>query len=141
MKDPLVEAKGLFRMYPEGDQLRPVLEDVTFKVTEGSFTAIMGQSGSGKSTLLHVLSGLDLPTSGTARLAGRDLSSLTDEERTVLRREMVGFVFQFFNLVPNLTVAENIALPLHLLRVKKPLQDSRFTETIEYFGVGLHLYF
>jgi putative ABC transport system ATP-binding protein len=132
----LIEARGLFRMYPEGGRMRPVLQDVNLKVREQSFVAVMGPSGSGKSTLLHILSGLDEPTTGTVHLDGQDLSAMREAQRTLLRRAQVGFVFQFFNLVPNLTVAENIALPLMLQGERRPRQDPRFQQIVEFFGLG-----
>ncbi len=135
MSTPLIEARKLYRLYPEGDTLRPVLEDINLQVAAGRFVAIMGPSGSGKSTLLHVLSGLDLPSSGEALVDGKNLALLNDEQRTLLRRELVGFVFQFYNLVPNLTVAENIALPLMLMGVKRPQRDQRFERIVQLFGL------
>ncbi len=115
--------------------MRPVLRDVNLDVHEKTFAAVMGPSGSGKSTLLHVLCGLDSPSAGTVTLAGKELTGLSDEQRTLLRREWVGFVFQFFNLVPNLTVAQNIGLPLMLQKVRDPRNDPRFQETVEFFGL------
>lgn len=135
-RDPsLIEARGLIRVHPEAGQQRAVLRDVDLTVAEGRFAAVMGQSGSGKSTLLHILSGLDRPTSGSVRLAGQDLLGLSEHERTLLRRSQVGFVFQFFNLVPNLTVEENIALPLHLIGVKRPTTDPRFVQLVQFLGL------
>jgi putative ABC transport system ATP-binding protein len=133
---PLLEARGVFRLYPGTRENAPVLQDVTLQVPEGRFVVVMGPSGSGKSTLLHLLCGLDEPSSGQTFLAGQALAPLTDEQRTLLRREHVGFVFQFFNLVPNLTVAENVALPLLLQGVTEPRRDDRFTKTVQMFGLA-----
>lgn len=132
----LLEARSLFRIYPGGRDAAPVLQDVTLAVPEGKFVVVMGPSGSGKSTLLHLLCGLDEPSSGQVWLAGRELARLSDEERTLLRRACVGFVFQFFNLVPNLTVAENVALPLLMQGVTEPRADERFRQVVEIFGLA-----
>ena len=137
----LLEARNLFRLYPpasgarDGDQ-PPVLQDVSLTVPEGRFAVVMGPSGSGKSTLLHLLCGLDQPSSGRVFLAGQELSGLSDEQRTLLRRAHVGFVFQFFNLVPNLTVGENVALPLLMQGVREPLSDPRFARVVALFGLA-----
>jgi len=109
----ILEVRDLFRAHPaRGRDERPVLQGVSFDVGASEFVCIMGPSGSGKTTLLHLLSGLDEPSSGTVRLAGHDLARATEPERTRLRRDHVGYVFQFFHLMPNLSVGENIALPL-----------------------------
>src|SRR5262245_19994292 len=105
---------GAVKVYGEGDTTVRALDDVTVRFESGRFTAIMGPSGSGKSTLLHCTAGLDSLTEGRAYIGETDLSTLSDTELTVLRREHVGFVFQAFNLVPILTAQENITLPLAL---------------------------
>jgi len=136
---PLLEARNLFRFYGanhDASERAPVLQDVSLQVPEGKFVVVMGPSGSGKSTLLHLLCGLDEPSAGQAFLAGQDLARLDDERRTLLRRTHVGFVFQFFNLVPNLTVGENIALPLLMQGVTAPLKDERFQQVIHLFGLA-----
>ncbi len=109
---PIVSASGLFKFYEQGGQHTPVLQDVSLEVAPGEFLCVMGPSGSGKSTLLHLLSGLDQPSAGSVHLDGLDLSTLSERDRTLQRRAKVGYVFQFFNLMPNLTVRENIALPI-----------------------------
>jgi putative ABC transport system ATP-binding protein len=109
---PVVEAHELTRRYGEGDTAVDALRGVSIDVARGKLTAVMGPSGSGKSTLMHILAALDTPTSGDVVLAGTRLGDLSDTEITKLRRKHIGFVFQFFNLLPMLTAEENILLPL-----------------------------
>ncbi|MDW8337756.1 MAG: ABC transporter ATP-binding protein [Thermoleophilia bacterium] len=108
----VVVARDVTRRYGAGETAVDALRGVSVDIAPGRATAVMGPSGSGKSTLMHILAGLDKPTSGTVTVAGRELTALGDEELTKLRREHVGFVFQFFNLLPMLTARENILLPL-----------------------------
>lgn len=133
---PILRAQGLCRSYLEASQPRAVLSDVTLSILPRTLVAIMGPSGSGKSTLLHLLCGLDQPSSGSVELNGQDLFSLNEEGRTLLRRRYVGFVFQFFNLVPHLTVAENIALPLWMQGVRQWRKDPQFERVVEFFGLS-----
>ena len=109
---PILEAQALRKQYRLGDHSVDALAGVDFLVDKGQFVAIMGPSGSGKSTLLHLLGGLDKPSKGEVILAGQRLSVLDDTRATLVRRHNVGFVFQFYNLLPTLTAEENIALPL-----------------------------
>jgi putative ABC transport system ATP-binding protein len=110
--EPIITAVDLQRRYGEGDAAVDALDGVSLSFDRGRYAAIMGPSGSGKSTLMHILAGLDRPTSGTVVLAGTDLSALDDGDLTELRRDRLGFIFQFFNLLPVLTAEENIVLPL-----------------------------
>jgi putative ABC transport system ATP-binding protein len=110
----VVTAREVARRYGSGDAAVDALRGVTLDIARGHLTAIMGPSGSGKSTLMHILAGLDRPTAGEVSVAGVDIESLDDTALTRLRREHIGFIFQFFNLLPMLTAAENIALPLKL---------------------------
>jgi putative ABC transport system ATP-binding protein len=110
----VVSLHDVFKVYGRDDGKVVALDGVSIGLARGSFTAIMGPSGSGKSTFLHVAAGLDRPSSGTVSLAGVDLSNLSERKLTILRRERVGFVFQAFNLLPSLTVTQNIGLPLRL---------------------------
>jgi putative ABC transport system ATP-binding protein len=109
---PAVAAHAIARRYGEGDTAVDALSGVSLEVPNGQLTAVMGPSGSGKSTLLHILAGLDQPTSGSVEIAGIEITTLKDNELTKLRRKHIGFVFQFFNLLPMLTAEENIVLPL-----------------------------
>jgi putative ABC transport system ATP-binding protein len=111
---PVVTARGLTRVYGEGDTAVNALRGVDLDVERGRLTAVMGPSGSGKSTLMHILAGLDKPTEGDVTIDGTSIEDLSDTELTKLRRKHIGFVFQFFNLLPMLTAEENITLPLEL---------------------------
>jgi putative ABC transport system ATP-binding protein len=110
----IVRAHDVQRRFGEGDAAVDALAGVSVSFEEGHFSAIMGPSGSGKSTLMHILAGLDRPTSGTVELAGIDITGLGDGDLTKLRRDKLGFIFQFFNLIPVLTAEENIVLPLSI---------------------------
>ena len=112
---PLVEARRIAKSFFEGDRERLVFSDLSARFNAGETTVIIGRSGTGKSTLLNLLSGIDLPDAGSVLVDGVDTVKLTDKQRTLYRRRSVGFVFQFFNLIPTLTVEENLLLPLELL--------------------------
>jgi putative ABC transport system ATP-binding protein len=114
----VVTADGLSKRYGVGDALVEALRAVSIAIDEGRLTAIMGPSGSGKSTLMHILAGLDQPSEGTVSIAGLEISSMSDGQLTKLRRQHIGFVFQFFNLLPMLTAEENVVLPLEIAGVK-----------------------
>ena len=114
MSEIVLQGNHLFKTYGSGEQKLTAVNDITISLEKGEFTAVVGQSGSGKSTLLHMLAGLILPTSGTVLLNGKSLQKMSDRERTILRRRSMGFVFQFFNLIPSQNVIENIVLPIHL---------------------------
>ena len=123
----VVSAHGVTRVYGAGETAVHALRGVTLDIERGKLTAVMGPSGSGKSTLMHILAALDRPTEGYVELAGTRLGALGDTEITLLRREHIGFVFQFFNLLPMLTAEENIVLPLRLAG-EKP--DKEFFEQL-----------
>lgn len=108
----MIEVNNVTKTYRTGDIEFPALKGVSFSINDGEFVAIMGPSGSGKSTLMHILGALDTPTSGTYVLDGKDVSTLTDDELALIRREKIGFVFQAFNLLPRTTVLRNAMLPL-----------------------------
>jgi len=111
---PAISLHDVRKVHGKGESSVVALDGVSLDIPSGSFTAIMGPSGSGKSTFLHVAAGLDRPTSGSVALAGTELAKLSERKLTILRRERIGFVFQAFNLMPSLTVTQNIALPLRL---------------------------
>src|SRR5919199_2100813 len=111
-------ARRLTRRYGEGDTAVHALRDASVDIEAAKLTAVMGPSGSGKSTLMHILAGLDRPTSGSVHIAGHEVSKLNDNELTKLRREHIGFVFQFFTLLPMLTAEENVLLPMTIAGAK-----------------------
>jgi putative ABC transport system ATP-binding protein len=124
---PVVTATDVTRRYGEGDTAVDALRGVSLEVRQGELVAVMGPSGSGKSTLMHILAALDIPTSGRVTIAGEDVGSLNDKDVTLLRRRHIGFVFQFFNLLPMLTAEENVVLPLSIAG-EKP--DKAFLEDL-----------
>jgi putative ABC transport system ATP-binding protein len=130
----IVSASGLTRVYGEGEAEVRALDGVDVQFAKGQFSAIMGPSGSGKSTLMHCLAGLDVPTSGTVIVDGVDLSTLDDAKLTELRRDKVGFIFQFFNLLPVLDARENMLLPLKL--AGRDPEPGRLEELAEAVGIS-----
>jgi putative ABC transport system ATP-binding protein len=133
-QDAVVTGVDVVRRYGEGDTAVDALRGVSVEISKGRLTAVMGPSGSGKSTLMHILAGLDKPTSGEVSVAGVDITEMDDAALTVLRRDHIGFIFQFFNLLPMLTAAENIVLPLKLAGGKP--DQAWLTELIEKVGLG-----
>jgi putative ABC transport system ATP-binding protein len=117
-QETVVQAKDVTRRYGEGETSVDALRGVSLDVESGQLVAVMGPSGSGKSTLMHILAGLDKPTSGTVTIAGTEITTLVDAKLTRLRRQHIGFVFQFFNLLPMLTAEENVVLPLSIASEK-----------------------
>jgi putative ABC transport system ATP-binding protein len=115
---PVVTARDLVRRYGEGDTAVDALRGISLEIAAGELTAVMGPSGSGKSTLMHILAGLDRPTTGTVEIAGEEITGMPDKALTKLRRRHIGFVFQFFNLLPMLSAEENIVLPLAIAGTK-----------------------
>jgi putative ABC transport system ATP-binding protein len=134
---PAVALREVRKVYGHGDGAVEALKGISVELAPGSFTAIMGPSGSGKSTFLHVAAGLDRPTSGTVALGETELARLSERRLTILRRERIGFVFQAFNLLPSLTVAQNIALPLRL--DGRRLRRSEVREVAARVGLGERL--
>jgi putative ABC transport system ATP-binding protein len=131
----VLEARALAKTYGEGAARVEALRGIDLAVRPGEFLAIMGPSGSGKSTLLHLLAGVEQPTSGQVLLEGRDLAQLSDDERTLIRRRRLGFVFQHFNLLPTLTAAENVSLPLLLDGVSPAEAHQRGERALALVGM------
>ena len=132
----IVRVQALSKAHGEPPAAVEVLRDIQLEVAQGSFVCVMGPSGSGKSTLLHLISGLDEPTAGTIELAGQELAQLSLAQRTLLRRRTVGYVFQFFNLLPNLTVEENVALPLAIAGQRGVAEHAAVPALLERFGIA-----
>lgn len=130
-----VEGKNIIKNFQIGDTTTKVLKGISLKVREGEFVSIMGESGSGKSTLLYILGGLDTPTSGHVYLNGTDISGFDDEKMSRIRRRKIGFVFQFYNLIPNLNVEENIMLPLLLDGQKTANHQEQLSRILEVTGL------
>ena len=132
----ILEARDLVKRYPVGSGSVEALRGVSLSVNEGEFLAIMGASGSGKSTMLHLLGGLDRPTSGDVVIDGVNVSQLDEEAATLTRRAKTGFVFQFFNLIPLLNVAENVALPFLIAGGTQAEHRARVDELLELVGLS-----
>jgi putative ABC transport system ATP-binding protein len=130
----VIEAHDVTRRYGEGGAAVDALRGVSLDVPAGQFAAVMGPSGSGKSTLMHILAGLDRPTTGTVSIDGTEITDLNDKHLTLLRRHNIGFVFQFFNLLPTLTAEENILLPLQIAGAKP--EHEWVESVIERVGLG-----
>lgn len=132
----ILEAIGLFKKYQLGEHEVNALDGVDFVVEKGEFVSIMGPSGSGKSTLLHLLGGLDKPTEGEVTLAGKRLSLLSENETTLVRRHNVGFVFQFYNLLPTLSAGENVLLPIIIDGQDSDKYEARLLDLLELVGLA-----
>src|SRR3982751_1988080 len=130
---PVVTAEDVTRRFGQGDTAVDALRGVSLDVQASELVAVMGPSGSGKSTLMHILAGLDKPTSGTVTIAGEEITALDDRRLTLLRRRHIGFVFQFFNLLPMLTADENIVLPLTIAGTK--VEPAWLNELLERTGL------
>lgn len=127
----LVKTTGLYKTFTLGSVEVKVLENINLEIEKGQFITIMGPSGSGKSTLLYLIGGLDKPTSGSVKIKGKDLSAMKDKELSILRRREIGFIFQFYNLIPNLNVEENIMLPILLDGKKLRDHHQKLDEILE----------
>ncbi len=131
---PIVSLRGVGKSYREGGRGHPVLESVDLDVAAGSFVAVLGRSGTGKSTLLNLISGIDIPDTGEIIVAGTSIHAIDEQERSLFRRRQIGFVFQFFNLLPTLTVEENVLLPMQLNRLDARPEAAR--ALLESVGLG-----
>jgi ABC-type lipoprotein export system ATPase subunit len=132
----LIQAESVSREYRLGESVIRAVNEISLSVQKGEFLALLGSSGSGKSTLLSMLAGLDRPTSGAIRVQERNLSELDAEELARYRRDTVGMVFQSFNLLPRMTLQENVELPLRLAEVERNERESRVNEALERVGLG-----
>src|SRR4029453_17369758 len=136
MAPPAVELRNPGKTYPEGEAERVVVGDVSLTIASGEIVVLVGRSGSGKSTLLNLIAGIDRPTSGRVVVDGTDLTALDENTRTPFRRRRIGFVFQFFNLIPLLTVEENLLLPLDLNGMADAAGVARARGLLERVGLG-----
>ena len=136
MAPPAVELRQITKSYREGEAERVVLRDVSVTLASGEIAVLVGRSGSGKSTLLNLIAGIDVPTAGTVEVNGTDLTALGEQARTRFRRRHIGFVFQFFNLIPLLTVEENLLLPLDLNGRADAEGVARARALLERVGLG-----
>lgn len=135
MAPPLIELGGIQRVFHLGDSTVHALHELNVQIDTGEYVAVMGPSGSGKSTLLNLLGLLDRPDAGIYRLEGRDVTTLSADEQARVRRERIGFVFQSFHLVPRLTAAENIALPMTLAGISPRERDQRVAQALKDYGL------
>jgi putative ABC transport system ATP-binding protein len=136
---PLVEIRHLAKSYTRGGQAVPVLSDITLDIYPGDFTALMGPSGSGKTTLLNLIAGIDKPDAGTLRVDGVDIAALSEGALADWRAAHVGFIFQFYNLIPVLTAYENVELPLILARLSRAERRARVELTLSVVGLAAHM--
>ena len=133
MNDPLLELSGIEKRLPNG---RVLFRALDFTLSRGEFVAIMGESGIGKSTLLNIIAGLDRVDAGTVRFEGRDIAALDDDTRTIVRRDRMGFVFQAFHVLPHLSIAQNVALPLVLQRASREAIEKRTQAMLASVGLA-----
>ena len=136
MGNTLVEIKNLVKTYTRGDQEVPVLRDITLSIDRGDFISLMGPSGSGKSTLLNLIAGIDKPTAGILRIDCEDISRLSEGQLADWRASNIGFIFQFYNLMPVLTAYENVELPLLLTNLSKAERKERIEMTLNMVGLS-----
>ena len=135
-KGPIVQIRGLNKSYRRGGQQIPVLEDISFEIAEGEFLALMGPSGSGKTTLLNLIAGIDRANSGSVLVGGVEITSLSENELAHWRALNVGFIFQFYNLIPVLTALENVELPLLLTGLSKTERMEHARAVLELVGLS-----
>jgi putative ABC transport system ATP-binding protein len=134
--EPLITITGLSKSFEEAGKIRTVLHDVTTTFARGEFVVLLGKSGSGKSTLLNLLGGIDSPSTGEITIAGIEITRLAEHERTLFRRKHIGFIFQFYNLLPTLTVGENVLLPLELNGATGRADREHAWELLDLVGLG-----
>ncbi len=136
MNPAIVQVRDLYKTYSEGETRLSVFSGLSLDVAEGEFFALIGASGSGKSTLLNLLSGIDKPDSGRILIAGQDITALDDRRQTLFRRDHIGIVFQFFNLIPTLTALENITLPMELGGARLKRAEPKARQLLEQVGLA-----
>jgi putative ABC transport system ATP-binding protein len=136
MSSAFIALRQLNKTYPEGSEQRHVLQNVELSVQQGEIVVLLGRSGSGKSTMLNLLAGIDLPSSGEIEIAGTRLNQLSEQKRTLFRRRHIGFVFQSFNLIPTLTVAENLLLPMELNHIPSAEALAKVQQLLNNLGLG-----
>lgn len=136
MGGALIQIEHLNKQYQEGEMQRTVLSDVNLTIQPGEFIVLLGHSGSGKSTLLNLVSGIDQPSTGSIRINGFSLTELDERSRTLFRRDQIGFIFQFFNLIPTLTVLENVTLPQELAGYPASVAQSIALKLLEQVGLA-----
>jgi putative ABC transport system ATP-binding protein len=136
---PMIEVRGLVRDYPVGETAIHALRGVSFSVLPGEMVSIMGPSGSGKSTLMHLIGCLDTPSAGTIRIDGEDVSNLSETELALVRNQRIGFVFQRFNLIPRISILDNVTTPLLYAGVPPRTRTRRAAEALEKVGLGARL--
>jgi putative ABC transport system ATP-binding protein len=136
MRDSLVRIDNLSKSFREGEAVRHIFHDLNVAIAPGDFVVLLGRSGSGKSTLLNLLSGIDQPTHGAVFVDGKNLTKLSERERTLFRRRHIGFIFQFYNLIPTLTVVENLLLPLELIGTKDSIAQQQAQALLDEVGLA-----
>ena len=134
----MIEAKNIYKSFAIGEQKLQVLKDISIMVSEGEFVSLMGPSGSGKSTLLYILGGLDKADSGNVCINGKEIGNLSDADESAMRRDDIGFIFQAYNLIDNLTVEENVLIPALLSGKKQHEMNSRLEELLKAVGLFEH---
>ena len=136
MVEPLIRISHLSKIYHTADLQTTVLSDISLTINQGEFVAIMGPSGSGKSTLMHILGALDLPTSGTYLLAGRDVGRLSDDQLADIRNRQIGFIFQAYNLLPRTSALDNVRIPMDYAGIPDSDQITKAKQLLELVGLA-----
>jgi len=136
MSDSLVRIDNLSKSFREGEAVRHVFQDLNVTIAPGEFVVLLGRSGSGKSTLLNLLSGIDQPDGGSVMIGGQTLTTLSERHRTLFRRRHIGFIFQFYNLIPTLTVVENLLLPLELIGTRDSVARQQAQALLDEVGLA-----
>jgi putative ABC transport system ATP-binding protein len=136
MQTPIVRVRHLTKSYRQGERIRKILDDVSLDIEAGEFFVLLGRSGSGKSTLLNLISAIDTAESGSIFVQDREITALSEQQQTLFRRDHIGIVFQFFNLIPTLTVLENITLPRELGGTSRAVAEQRARHLLDRVGLG-----